>query len=102
VSQLVEAAGGENCFKGMKEKYPMVAFEAIALCRPEVIIDIRPVPDLSGDNKKRAEALWKQSGVVYPEGGVKKIATIGQHPVTVPGPRAGGSVEMLYDLINHE
>jgi iron complex transport system substrate-binding protein len=102
VGQLVAAAGGDNCFKDMKERYPMVSFEAIAACRPEVVIDIRPASGLSEVNRKNAETLWKQSGIVCPEGTVKKIAVIGPDPVTVPGPRAGESVAILYGLIRHE
>jgi ABC-type Fe3+-hydroxamate transport system substrate-binding protein len=102
VGQLATAAGGDNCFKDMKERYPMVAFEAIVACRPEVVIDVRPASGLTEANKKSAETLWKQSGIIYPEGPVRKIAIIGPDPVTVPGPRAGESVAILYDLIRHD
>lgn len=102
VSQLIEIAGGDNCFGIMNVRYPMVSFEAVAACRPDVIIDIRPEGECDEEGKKRGEALWMDSGIMEPGGTVKKVAVIGPSPVTVPGPRVAESVKILYNLIHGE
>ena len=99
MSQLVDKAGGDNCFKSMDARYPMVSLEAVAACRPDVIIDIRPEGEDTEEGKKRGAALWKASGVVYPDGPAKRVEVIGPNPVTVPGPRAARSAEILYELL---
>jgi iron complex transport system substrate-binding protein len=99
MSQLVEKAGGDNCFKSMDARYPMVSLEAVAACRPDVIIDIRPEGEVTQEGKKQGMALWKASGVVYPDGPVKKVEVIGPDPLTVPGPRAARSAEILHELL---
>jgi iron complex transport system substrate-binding protein len=100
MSQLVDKAGGDNCFKAMDARYPMVSLEAVAACRPEVIIDIRPEGEATEKGKKQGVDLWKASGVVYPDGPVKRVEVIGPNPLTVPGPRAARSAEILLELLH--
>ncbi len=100
MSQLLGKAGGDNCFKSMDARYPMVSLEAVAACRPEVIIDIRPEGEDTGEGKKQGVALWKASGVVYPDGPVKRVEVIGPNPLAVPGPRAAESAEILFELLH--
>ncbi|MFH1437621.1 MAG: helical backbone metal receptor [Pseudomonadota bacterium] len=102
LGQLVDIAGGDNCFEEMKVWYPMVAFEAIAACRPEVIIDLRPATQCTDEGIEKAEALWKASGIVYPEGTAKIIKVLGTDPVTVPGPRVVESANIFYGIIHGE
>ena len=102
LGQLVDIAGGDNCFEEMKVWYPMVAFEAIAACKPEVIIDLRPPTQCTDEGIRKAEALWKASGIVYPEGTAKTIKVLGTDPVTIPGPRVVESANILYGIIHGE
>jgi len=99
VSSLVEMAGGENCFRSMTAGYPMVSLEAIAACRPDIVIDIRPEDELAGDRKERALAMWKEAGLLAPGETPVRVELIGPSPVTIPGPRVAESVGILQAII---
>lgn len=101
IGELVDIAGGDNCFKwrDVGKNYPMVSLESIAVCKPEVLIDVRPAGELRGDGMERIRRMWFSSGIVFPNGFVKRVSLLPATPVTIPGPRITESIEMIFNAI---
>ena len=102
IGEILKLGGGLNCFEDAKLSYPMVSLEAIAACKAEVLIDIRPPQEAYGMKKERGIELWKKAGFLSPDGTIRKLEIISTEPVSVPGPRVVESIKIIRKILMAE
>ena len=96
VNEVIELAGGENCFSGVAKKFVRPNLEAVIDCDPDYyIIQKGPMNPNPGDPRRRPgfmllRAIRSGHWEVVPEGLFSR-----------PTPRIIDAIRELYDLLEH-
>jgi iron complex transport system substrate-binding protein len=96
--QLIDAAGGINVMKGVKQAYPAITAEAVITMAPDVIIDI----SMSyGDNHQQRQKNCDDWRALKSVPAVKndRIRCMAGDYLTIPGPRIGLILEDFKDAV---
>ncbi len=86
--QLIDAAGGINVMKGVKQAYPTVTAEAIIRLAPDVIIDISMSYIDNNRQLQKSCDDWKSLKSV-PAVANNRIYCLSGDYLSIPGPRIG-------------
>lgn len=86
VSELIDAAGGQNVFADLAAPYPQVSLEALAERRPDVLVDTT-LPERA----ERSEALHYWTRFSW----VRRVELIPTGVLTVPGPDLASAARLL-------
>lgn len=100
LDDLVTRMGGRNAFSDAPRLYPMVTLETIIARGPDVIVDLRPLERSGTGSRQKAEAQWKRSGIIAPDGPVPAVHVLEATDLTVYGPRLGKACSTLVDAIH--
>jgi iron complex transport system substrate-binding protein len=100
LDDLVTRVGARNAFSNAPRLYPMVTLETIIARGPDVIIDLRPLERGGEGTLEKAQALWKESGIIAPDGPIASVHVLEATDLTVYGPRLGQSCSTLAGAIH--
>jgi iron complex transport system substrate-binding protein len=100
LDDLLAAVGAENAFADADRPYPMVSLETILGREPDAILDLRPLARSRPGSLGRAEALWKASGILAPDGPVAAVHVLETTDFTVHGPRTGQAARSLAAIVH--
>jgi iron complex transport system substrate-binding protein len=99
-NDLVNLAGGKNCFKNDLPVYPNLSREGILSIKPDIIIDVSPAmrsitcASLKGD--------WDDLSIL-PAVRNKEVYCIARDYATIPGPRITLLLEDIKEIVRkHE
>jgi iron complex transport system substrate-binding protein len=94
LSELLAIAGGDNVFAELDAEYSQVSKEALLARDPEVVIELRPQPDMTDAERARAASEWKalRSLRAAREG---RVHVLTEEYLMTPGPRVWMTAEAL-------
>jgi iron complex transport system substrate-binding protein len=96
--ELLEIAGGENIFSDVKQLYPEISKESLLKRKPDIIIEVRPVAQVSAERRSPLTDDWLQlSGL--PAVSKQRIYTVRSEDVLFQGPRMGQTALQMARLM---
>jgi iron complex transport system substrate-binding protein len=98
---LLELAGGENVFAGVKREAVQVTTEAILAAAPDAIIELRPGPPLSAGEIEHERRSWNALAAVPAVRAGRVYVLVGDELV-VPGARVADTAERLARALHPE
>jgi iron complex transport system substrate-binding protein len=98
---LLELAGGENVFAGVKREAVQVTTEAILSAAPDAIIELRPGPPLSTGEIDRERRSWNALAAV-PAVRAGRVSVLVGDELVVPGARVADTAERLARALHPE
>ncbi|MBU2490616.1 MAG: ABC transporter substrate-binding protein [Proteobacteria bacterium] len=99
VSQLVEAAGGDNIFSDVLIPYPEASKESLLRRAPEVILEIRLGRVLDEDERARLTGEWQVlHGIPAVDNG--DVHVLSEDFLLIPGPRVGQATRRFAEVLH--
>lgn len=98
---LLELAGGENVFAGVKREAVQATSEAILAAAPEAIVEFRPGPALSTAEIERERRGWNALPAV-PAVRAGRVSVLVGDELVVPGARVAETAERLARALHPE
>lgn len=102
LDDLLRAAGGENLFGGLENRYRQVSKEAIARREPEVIVELRGKGMVTSEREERIRRDWRRGMPFLPAVRNDRIHVVKSTYALIPGPRVVKLAQTLADLIHDE
>jgi iron complex transport system substrate-binding protein len=99
LADIVELAGGENVFAGVRRESLRIGTEEILAARPDLIIDLHYGRALDPEQVDRERDAWKSLASV-PAVRDGKVALLVGNEFVVPGPRLVEAAEAIADVIH--
>ncbi|CAN5415467.1 ABC transporter substrate-binding protein [soil metagenome] len=93
IHDMVDAAGGDNVFAGVKQQALQATSEQILAQRPDVILELR-VGTLSPAQLEREIAVWKPLSSL-PAVRDRRIVILTDQRTVVPGPRVAEGTDLI-------
>ncbi|MCC7519187.1 MAG: ABC transporter substrate-binding protein [Verrucomicrobiae bacterium] len=100
LSEMLDAAGGDNVFVDQPQPYFTPSREAILVARPDVILELRPGENLSVTERAAVLDDWKREASV-PAVAHGKIAVFTEDFLMTPGPRMVEIAELFQSTLHH-
>lgn len=98
---MLLAAGGENVFGDVAQESVQATTEVVLTRAPDVILEVREGPELSGTEQARIASDWGRLAAV-PAVKTGKIVVVSGDGLVVPGPRVAGAVERFARALHPE
>ena len=98
---LLELAGGENVFAGVKREAVQATTEAILAAAPDAIVELRPGPTLAAGDLERERLTWNALTSVPAVRAGRVVVLVGDELV-VPGARVADTAERLAGALHPE
>ncbi len=98
LGELITIAGGRNIFAELPRNYPIVNTEAVRRHMPDIIIELCPEADLSGEQRRRRIADWRFLAGT-PAVDAQRIFIVTDAFALTPGPRVAQTAHRFAALI---
>ncbi len=98
IHDMVDAAGGDNVFAGVKQQALQATSEQILAQRPDVILELR-VGTLSPAQLEREIAVWKPLSSL-PAVRDRRIVILTDQRTVVPGPRVAEGTDLIARVLH--
>jgi len=102
LNEIIELAGGTNVFHDAVAAYPAISLEQVIARRPEVIVDMGDMSEVSGvseDHKRAVVELWRgarAAAAMKP----RDVYAVASEIFTVPGPRVVDAARAFFDMLH--
>ncbi|MFQ5590973.1 MAG: helical backbone metal receptor [Phycisphaerae bacterium] len=101
LDEMLDVAGGVNIFGQIDMPYPQVSVEGIVAQRPEVIIELMPELNATGDAAQEVLAVWSRVGSI-PAAKSGRVFLITERNCLIPSPRYVETIEKVSRLLHPE